>query len=123
VLVGEQERDPATALTLASKAVELLPQEERYRQTLGLVRYRLGQYKAAVEALERNAKNNAPRETVFDLYCLDRAVSWPKQANLRREEAAELTVLRAEAEAVLQNSSEVRPIGREYSWTTSSVHS
>jgi serine/threonine protein kinase/WD40 repeat protein len=119
VLVVEQERDPATALTLASKAVELLPQEPKHWQTLGLVRYRLGQYEEAVEALKQSAKNNDGREAAFDLYCLaichakldtpdkarecyDRAVAWLKQANPRPEEVAELNMLRAEAETLLK---------------------
>jgi serine/threonine protein kinase/WD40 repeat protein len=114
-------RDPDKALPLAQKAVELAPNSRAYCHTLGVVNYRLGQYKEAVEALERGVKNNKDQATAFDLYflamchhglgdaakakdCYDQAVAWQKQAKLTPQQVEELSVFRADAEALLQKA-------------------
>jgi eukaryotic-like serine/threonine-protein kinase len=49
-----QLRDPARAVALAKKAVELEPKQGWYWNTLGAARYRAGDCKAAVEALKKS---------------------------------------------------------------------
>jgi tetratricopeptide (TPR) repeat protein len=46
-------RDPVAAVNLAQKAVDLAPRERAYWRTLGLARYRAGQWRAALAALQR----------------------------------------------------------------------
>src|SRR5436189_189022 len=45
-----EERDPAKALELAHKAVELFPKSAPYWVTLGVAQYRAGEWQAAVAA-------------------------------------------------------------------------
>src|SRR5262249_60275181 len=45
-------RAPEKALPLAQKAVHLSPNTGNYRNTLGVVHYRLGQFEAAVDELQ-----------------------------------------------------------------------
>src|SRR5262249_26175200 len=114
-------RAPDKALPLAQKAVELAPDRWEYCHTLGVVHYRLGQYREAVAALERGVKNHKGQETAFDLYflamchaklgdpdkaraCYERAVAWQKQAKLAPGQVEELNAFRAEADAVLKEA-------------------
>jgi tetratricopeptide (TPR) repeat protein len=114
----EKLRAPDKALPLAQKAVELAPENAGYCNTLGVVHYRLGRYKDAVEALERGINNNKDVATAFDLYflamchhrlgdpakakdCYDRAVVWHKHAQLQGDWEEELNTFRAEAETLL----------------------
>ncbi len=46
-------RDPARAAELASKAVQLAPQDANSWNCLGVAQYRTGQYQAAITALDR----------------------------------------------------------------------
>jgi eukaryotic-like serine/threonine-protein kinase len=46
-------RDPARAVSLAQKTVHQVPQSGSYWNTLGLVRYRAGQWRESVTALEK----------------------------------------------------------------------
>jgi Flp pilus assembly protein TadD len=46
-------RDPARAVDLANRVVELQPKDWRRWRTLGIVRYRAGEWKGAVSALEK----------------------------------------------------------------------
>jgi tetratricopeptide (TPR) repeat protein len=124
-VAGPQEfRAPDKALSLARKAVELAPSSWPFCHTLGVVHYRLDQYREAVEALERGIKNNKGQETAFDLYvlalcharlgdapkangCFDRAMKWTEaQKNLPAEQVEELKAFQAEAERLLK---EARP--------------
>jgi tetratricopeptide (TPR) repeat protein len=55
----EKNRDPARALPLAQKAVALLPELSiHHLNTLGVVHYRLGEYRQAAEVLERSLREN-----------------------------------------------------------------
>jgi tetratricopeptide (TPR) repeat protein len=114
-------RAPDKALPLAQKAVEQAPDNRAYCHTLGVVYYRLVQYKEAVDALERGVKSNKDQATAFDLYflamchhrlgdtgkakeCYDRAVAWQKQAKLTVQQVEELNAFRAEADMVLKEA-------------------
>jgi tetratricopeptide (TPR) repeat protein len=46
-------RDPAKALALANSAIELLPDVANHWSNLGVAQYRVGNWQAAVEALEK----------------------------------------------------------------------
>jgi tetratricopeptide (TPR) repeat protein len=50
----QQFRNPAEAVKLARKAVELMPRNGNYWNTLGVAHYRTGNWKGAVEALARS---------------------------------------------------------------------
>ena len=114
-------RAPDKAIPLAQKAVELAPDSWPFCHTLGVVHFRLGQYKEAVEALERGVKNNKDQSTAFDLYflamchhhlgdaakakdCYDRAVAWQKQAKLTPPQVEELNAIRDEIETLLKEA-------------------
>src|SRR5262249_44420890 len=117
----EKERAPAKALPLAEKALELSAGEWMYLNTLGLVQYRLGQYRAAVATLERSIHASKKEATAFDLFllamcqhqlgnrreakdCYDRAVSWSSVngSRLPAEQVQDLTAIQAEAAQVLE---------------------
>jgi WD40 repeat protein len=62
-------RQPETALPLARAAVRLEPDSHSYRNTLGLVYYRLGRWREAVATLEPNLPRD-PGQAAWDLYIL-----------------------------------------------------
>ncbi|HUE74171.1 MAG TPA: protein kinase [Pirellulaceae bacterium] len=106
-------RDPAQAVALAQKAVELDPKNAAYPNTLGVAQYRAGDWKAAIAALEKSLELRKGGDS-FDWFFLamahwqlgekdkarewyDKAVQWmdkhqPNDEELRRfrAEAAEL---------------------------------
>ena len=108
-----QERHRMEAIKLAARAVELVPQDGNLWNTLGVVRYRAGEWQPAIEALEKSAKLRAGGDA-NDWYFVamanwqlghkdqartwyDKAVAWtdknqPKNEDLHRfrAEAAEL---------------------------------
>jgi serine/threonine protein kinase/WD40 repeat protein len=117
----EKERNPAQALPLAEKAVALWPEEAIYRNTLGVVYYRLERYGPAVQALERSLRENKGEYAAYDLFflamcharrgeaaaakdCYDRAVKWvqQRQEKLSPEEKKELGQFQAEANVLLR---------------------
>jgi tetratricopeptide (TPR) repeat protein len=108
------------ALALARKAVELAPGDVLYRNTLGVLEYRLGRWRDAAAILEENLKSDTDY-AAFDLFFLamayqqlgeaararaayDRAVRWyeEKKGTLPAEQLQELSAFRAEAEALLK---------------------
>ena len=54
--VNARFRDPERAVRMASKAVELAPTEGMYWNTLGVARYRNGEWKLAIEALSKSTE-------------------------------------------------------------------
>jgi serine/threonine protein kinase/WD40 repeat protein len=111
------------ALALASKAVSLQPGQWLYRNTLGVVYYRLGDYQNARTNLERSLDDSAGETAAFDLFflamchlrlgnaakardCYDRAVRWiaEHKTTLAPAWADELKEIRHEAAAVLKVS-------------------
>jgi tetratricopeptide (TPR) repeat protein len=109
------------ALCLAENAVALAPEQWLYRNTLGVVWYRLGNYPKAIEHLEHSLHGNNGDTAGFDLFFLamchqrlgdgvlardhyDRAVRWVEEAcaDLPNGWIEELKRFRAEAAAVLE---------------------
>jgi tetratricopeptide (TPR) repeat protein len=78
-------RDPGRALALAEEAIRIAPDHDASWNTLGVARYRAGDWAGAIEALERSALS-VPGEagTAFDHYFL--AMAW---SQLHREDQAE----------------------------------
>jgi tetratricopeptide (TPR) repeat protein len=115
-------RDPAEAVRLAKKAVELAPWEAGYWNTLGVAQYRAADWKAAVAALDKSVqmgKGGDAADWVFlaMAHCklgnraearkwYDRAVTWlekNRQALAKNpQQADELHRFRSEAEEVLE---------------------
>ena len=113
-------RDPVKALPLAQKAVRIAPRHAGYRNTLGVVYYRLGQFDAALDTLQRSLLDDADgSEKGNNLFflamsyartganakareCYDDARRWWKsQPEMPARDAAELSAFRSEAESVL----------------------
>jgi tetratricopeptide (TPR) repeat protein len=115
----EGERDPAGALALIQKAVELRPDDPLLLNTLGVVQYRNDRIAEAVVTLEKSLAAGQGRADAFDLFFLamchaklkdgarakeyfGRAVQWwDRHKDLPPQWAAELRAFRAEAEALL----------------------
>jgi eukaryotic-like serine/threonine-protein kinase len=108
-------RDPARAVELARKAVELAPQDGRFWITLGAAHYRAGDWKAAIEALTRSMELAPGRNESFNTFFLamahwqlgdkpqarswyDKAVPWMEKNQPKDDE---LIRFRAEAAALL----------------------
>jgi tetratricopeptide (TPR) repeat protein len=107
-------RDPGQATELARKAVELDPKNPLYPNTLGVAQYRAGDFKAAIEALNKSMERRNGGDS-FDWLFLamahwelgnkdearqwyDRAVAWMEK---NRPKDEELRRFRAEAEELL----------------------
>ena len=106
-------------MPLARRAVELAPEEPLCLNTLGVVYYRLGQWKEAAETLQASARANRAGPTAYDLFflatthrrtgqqekakeCYDRAMRWWRaQTTLAPHEVAELRAIRTEADVDL----------------------
>jgi WD40 repeat protein len=120
-------RDLDLALRLAEQAVAANPAEAMYRNTLGLVYYRLGRYRDAVNVLEKNIKTQQGVDLAYDLFFLamshhkigeanharayfDMAIRWIESSRKDAELAQleELAAFRAEAEEVLNQDHSAR---------------
>jgi serine/threonine protein kinase/tetratricopeptide (TPR) repeat protein len=103
------------AVALARKAVELEPESSIFLNTLGVALYRAGDWKAAIEALEKAEALAPDKELAYDGLFLamahwqlghadeartwyDRSVAWMEQRDPKNEE---LVRFRAEAAALL----------------------
>jgi WD40 repeat protein/Tfp pilus assembly protein PilF len=115
-------RDPARAVALAKRSVELGPEDGNAWNTLGVARYRAGDWKETVEALSKSVELQKGG-TAFDFFFLamahgklghetearrwyDRAVEWEGKNRAAPDrtptQAQELKRFRAEAEEELQ---------------------
>ena len=107
-------RDPQLALQLASKTIEEKPQAGNYWETLGVAQLRVGDWKAAVEALEKSMElGNGGGPSGW--FCLamahwqqgekDKARSWYGKSvqwmEKNKSQDDELSRFRAEAAALL----------------------
>lgn len=120
----ENLRDPEKALALAQRVLDKAANKWEALNTLGVVLYRLGQFKQAIETLDRSLREGSNQAAAFDLYflamaharlgdaskakdCYDRAMKWIREHpnEVPPEWAEELDSFRAEAEAVLVKSS------------------
>jgi serine/threonine protein kinase/WD40 repeat protein/tetratricopeptide (TPR) repeat protein len=107
------------ALRHARQAVDLAADQPHYLNTLGVALYRSGQAAEAVPVLEKSLAAGEGLSDAFDLFflamcharlgdaakakdCFDRAVKWCDERNdLPPDQAGELNLFRAEAEALL----------------------
>jgi tetratricopeptide (TPR) repeat protein len=117
--VSSPANDHRLALSLARRAVELVPGETFYLNTLGVCLFRDARYDEAAPVLERSLAASRGEADAHDLLFLamarhrlgdagaaradfDRALRWIEaHPNLRPEWIAELRAFRAEAEALL----------------------
>ncbi len=74
-LLSEVANKPDEALKYAQEAVQLVPEQPAYCDTLGWILYRKGVYNAAVPYLERAGSNNTDRDNVVWKYHLAMAYS------------------------------------------------
>jgi tetratricopeptide (TPR) repeat protein len=114
-------REPSLALELAKQAVQQAPAEAMYWNTLGVAHYRLGEWGAAIKALEKAEKLAPGKWFGFNAFFLamchhrlgdpvkardhyDRAARWSQenQGKLPTSWQQELKAFQAEAEALLR---------------------
>src|SRR5262249_12513834 len=108
-------RDPARAVKLARKAVELVPKEGGFWNTLGISQYRAGDWKACIDAMNKSIELGKAGDS-YDWFFLamakwklgdkeaarkhyDQAVRWMDRNQPKNEELARF---RAEAEELLE---------------------
>ena len=121
-------RDAAAALEIAQKAVDLVPNEAAYLNTLGVAQYRNGLFEEAIASLEKSRALWNGKSEAYDLFflatchqklgdpdkardCFDRAVRWwREQKDLPEHDIQELKAFQAEAEECLKNTQ--RPLTR-----------
>jgi WD40 repeat protein len=121
VMGPEKERDPAQALPMALRAMTLTtPELGVYRATLGVVYYRLAQYREAAEVLQRSLSESVDETAAFALFFLalsharqgdaakasdfyDQAVAWMREhrSQVRYDKQAELDACWTEARGLL----------------------
>jgi Flp pilus assembly protein TadD len=109
-------RDPSRAVVLAKSAVELAPKAPGHWNTLGVSQYRNGDWKAAIEALEKSEAMAPEKHLAFNAFFLamahwqlrdkpqarswfDKAIPWMEKNQPKDEE---LIRFRAEAAALLE---------------------
>jgi tetratricopeptide (TPR) repeat protein len=109
-------RDPARAVELARKSVENNPKQGTFWNTLGVARYRRGDWRAAIEALEKSEALEPGKDLAINGFFLamshwqlgdkpqarswyDKAVSWMEKSQRKNEE---LIRFGAEAAALLE---------------------
>jgi len=108
-------RDPVNAVELAKKAVELAPTAATNQNTFGVARFRIGDWRGAIESLTKSEELAPGKHVGFNAFFLamahwqlgdktrarfwyEKAVSWMEKNQPQDEE---LTRFRAEAAALL----------------------
>ena len=118
----ERFRDPKQAVELAKRAVDLEPNNQLYRNTLGVAQYRAGDFQAAVEALNKSIELRKGGDS-FDWFFLamahwrldkkEEARRWYDKAVASMEKDSpqneELRLFRAEAAALLKIEAKPNP--------------
>jgi Flp pilus assembly protein TadD len=116
-------RNPRRAINLAKKAVELAPNEGNNWNTLGVAQYRAGEWKPAIEALNKSVELLKGNELSFNAFFLamsqwqlgnkeeahkhcDQALEWMKKNKPQDEE---LRRFRTEAEELLKITKKETP--------------
>jgi uncharacterized protein HemY len=116
-------REPGLAVELSEQAVRQAPGKAEYWNTLGVARYRAGQWEAAAQALEQAERLAPGKHLGFNAFFLaqcrhqlgepvrardeyDRAVCWCQEnrGKLSATQQRELQACRAEAAALLRVS-------------------
>jgi len=122
VTCAENERRPQEALSLIRKAIKLTGEDWMLFNTEGVVHYRLGEHRQAIEWFDRSLREGGGEAPPFDLFflamchaelgkaarakdCYEQAVRWVREnqpvINANPGWSGELQNFRAEAEAVL----------------------
>ncbi len=115
--------EPAEAVVLASKAVEIEPTAAHIWNTLGVAHYRAGEYHAAIAALEKSEKLGHGREFGFNAFFLalsrwqlgehEQARRWFSDAvrwmGEKKPNDEELRRFHAEAEALIRPEDQTPP--------------
>ncbi len=119
----EKFRDPAGAVELAMKAIEQDPQQGGYWNTLGVARYRVGDWNEGIHALKQSNELMKGESFSFNAFFLamahwqldekDEAGKWYKQAvdwmEKNQPQDEELVRFRAEAAELLGIAEDVLP--------------
>jgi tetratricopeptide (TPR) repeat protein len=109
-------RDPATAIELSEKVVDVIPEEGSFWNTLGVARYRAGRWEKAIAALDKSRELQKGKLFAWDAFFLamahqqlghkedalrwyGQAVVWLTEQRLQGNE--ELARLQAEAATLL----------------------
>ena len=80
-------RDPMRAVALAQEAVQLAPSSGSFWNTLGVTQYRAGDYKVAIESLEKSCALNSGG-TAIDFFFLAMA-KWQLENNVEARQLFE----------------------------------
>ncbi len=123
VTANPKDRNPARAVALARRGVELGGGRDPYLNTLGVALYRAGLLDEAVATLEKSLAVGPGPAAAYDLFVLamahhrlgrpggarvelDRAIAWNRNHRQERPEShAQLQAFQAEAEAILAGPS------------------
>jgi tetratricopeptide (TPR) repeat protein len=117
-------RDPAKAIELAQRAIQISPDQASHWSTLGAAQYRAGDWRTAIETLKKSEELRPGRSTMcinalflamayWQLGERDTSLQWYGKAvewmDKQQTEDTQLHRIRAEAEELLQTDNEPPP--------------